>query len=139
MMRYLLIDLIPGLIGGVVGGIAGYFLVYWISRQGFYAPVLPGALAGLGCGLASRTDSTLRGILCAIEAVIAGLVTEWIVFYRPAEMTFANFQGFLGQFPQEPMVTKLLLALGVFLGFWWGRECTLRGRLIRPKEKPIAD
>ena len=61
-MRKLLIDFVPGLIAGVVGGIAGYFVVYWISRQGFYAPVLPGALAGLACGLASRTDSIPRGI-----------------------------------------------------------------------------
>ncbi len=138
-MRKLLIDFVLGLIAGVVGGIAGYFVVYWISRQGFYAPVLPGALAGLACGLASRTDSILRGILCAVEAAILGLVTEWLIFYRPAETTVANFQGFLTQFPQEPMVTKLLLALGVFLGFWWGRECTLRSRLIRPETKPIAE
>jgi fructose-specific phosphotransferase system IIC component len=138
-MRKLLIDFVPGLIGGVVGGIAGYFLVYWISQQGFYAPVLPGALAGLGCGLASRTDSLPRGIACAVLAVIVGLITEWLVFYRPVETTFANFQGFLTQFPKEPMVTKLLLGLGVFLGFWWGRECTLRSRLNRPQAKTTAE
>jgi hypothetical protein len=123
----------------VVGGIVGYFLVEWISRQGLYAPVLPGALAGLGCGLASRTDSNVRGILCAIEATILGLITQWLVIYGPAEISFANFQGFLTRLPHQPPITLLLLALGVFLGFWWGRECTLRSRLIRSKAKPIAD
>lgn len=134
-----LIESVPGLVAGVVGGIAGYFVVSWISQQGFYAPVLPGALAGLACGLASRTDSIPRGILCAVEAAVLGLISEWLVFYRPVETTFANFQGFLTQFPNEPMITKLLLALGVFLGFWWGRECTLRSRLIRPETRPIAE
>ena len=138
-MRKVLIEYVPALIGGVVGGVVGYIIVYWIRQQGFYAPVLPGALAGLGCGLLARTDSNARGVLCAVEALILGLVTEWLVFYQPRDKTFANFQGFLGQLPQEPMVTKLLLGLGVFLGFWWGRECSLRGRLIRPTPKPIEE
>ena len=51
-MRKVLVEYVPGLVGGVVGGMAGYFVFAWLSRQGFWAPVLPGALAGLGCGLA---------------------------------------------------------------------------------------
>ncbi len=135
-MRKILIDLVPGLLGGIVGGVIGYFLVDWISRQGFYAPMLPGALAGLGCGLLSRTDSNLRGGLCAVEAAILGLVTQWLVFFRPREKTFENFLGFASQLKDEPGITKILLALGVFLGFWWGREATSprRGRVERPSE-----
>jgi hypothetical protein len=137
-MRKLLIEFVPGLVAGIVGGIAGYFIVYWIRRQGFYAPVLPGALTGLACGLASRTDSNLRGILCAVEAAIIGLLTEWSVYDPTFEMDLANFQGFLARFPKQPPITFLLLGLGVFLGFWWGRECTIRSRLNRRETRPIA-
>ena len=134
-MRKVLIEYVPALFGGVIGGVAGYFIVAWISDQGFYAPVLPGALAGLGCGLLARTDSNVRGALCAVEALVAGLVVEWLVFYRPREKTLGIFLEFVGQLGKEPMITKILLALGVFLGFWWGRECTIRGRRIRPTGK----
>ena len=33
---------------------------------------------------------------------------------------------------------KLLLALGVFLGFWWGRECTIRRWQIRPEDERLS-
>ena len=59
-MRKFLKDFLPGLIGGAVGGLVGYFLVGWVSRQGFYAMILPGALVGLGCGQASPTRRTLE-------------------------------------------------------------------------------
>ena len=84
-MRKLLIEFVPGLVGGVVGGIAGYFLFGWLLRYGLFAPVLPGALAGLGCGLLSRTDSTIRGILCAVLALVMGVVSEWILMIPPFE------------------------------------------------------
>jgi hypothetical protein len=141
MMRKVLVEYVPGLVGGLMGGLLGYFIVYWIRQQGFYAPVIPGALAGLGCGLLSRTNSNIRGVLCALEAVAAGLLTEWLVFFLPREKSFESFLGFVGQLKDEPKITQILLTLGVFLGFWWGREATLRGRMIRPEpqSKPVED
>lgn len=144
-MRKILIDFVPGLVGSVIGGLLGYFLVDWLRRQGFYTIVLPGALAGLGCGFFSLTHSKARGVLCALEAAAFGLVTEWLVMYGPKEKTLDNFLGFLAQFQNEPWVTIVMLALGVFLGFWWGRETTnpWRHRLAPDEAKatsrPVTD
>jgi hypothetical protein len=137
-MRKILVTFIPGLIGSVVGGFLGYVLVVALWKQGFYTVVLPGALAGLGCGLCSWTNSTIRGILCALEAAAFGLVTEWLVMYGPHEPSLENFIGFINQFNREPWVTDLMLGLGVFLAFWWGREATFpwRDRFASVESKP---
>jgi hypothetical protein len=127
-MRKILVTFIPGLIGGLVGGFLGYYLVGALWKQGFYTVVLPGALAGLGCGLCSWTNSTTRGLICALEAAAFGLVTEWLVMYGPRESSLENFVGFIRQFDREPWVTDLMLGIGVFLGFWWGREATFPWR-----------
>jgi hypothetical protein len=139
-MRKILIDFVPGLVGSLVGGFLGYFLVEWLRRQGFYTIVLPGALAGLGCGLFSVTSSRVRGILCALEAAAFGLISEWLIMYGPKEKTLDNFLGFLAQFKNEPLITPLMLALGVFLGYWWGREATFpwRHRFASFESKPSS-
>ena len=80
-MKSIAYDILPGLLGGLVGGFAGYLLLGWVVKQGYDAPVLVGAFAGLGCGMASRTDSNPRGILCAILATIGGLLAQWKLFH----------------------------------------------------------
>jgi hypothetical protein len=40
-------NMVAGLAGAVAGGAIGYFTFIWIARQGFYALMLPGALAGV--------------------------------------------------------------------------------------------
>lgn len=132
-MKSLALEIVPGLIGGVVGGFVGYLAFAWIVRQGFYAPVLPGALAGIGCGLASRSDSNLRGALCAVVALLAGLLAEWWLFPLPVR-TDGGFLAFLRHAHRLPPITLIMLGLGGFLGFWWGREWTLR-----PRSKPRPD
>ena len=128
-MRRILVDFVPGLMGGLVGGVIGYFVVYWIRQQGFYAPVIPGALAGLGCGFFSVTNSRIRGILCALIALGAIVISEWKLFAPPVE-TDGSLLQFASHFPQQPPLTLIMTVLGTFLGFWWGRETTFpwRGR-----------
>jgi len=130
-MRKVLIEYVPALLGGLVGGIVGYFLFAWLLRYGLWAPVVPGAITGLGCGLLARTDSNLRGGLCALEALVIGVVSEWRLLSPPFD-TDGSLPDYLKHLHELPPPTLFMLALGVFLGFWWGRECTLRGRLIRP-------
>ena len=135
-MRKILLEFVPGLLGGVVGGVLGYFVVGWISRQGFYAMILPGALVGLGCGQASSTRSNVRGVVSALMALIAGLISEWLVFYHPAERTVGSFVEFLSKFGQQPMVTPIMIAVGTLFGYWWGREeriGSIRGGPRRPE------
>ena len=66
-----------GLLGATIGGALGYLAFFFMTRQGFYPMVLPGALLGLGCGFLSGTKSTGLGILCGLLAVVLGLVIEW--------------------------------------------------------------
>ena len=59
----------------------GHFAFLWIARQGFYAIILPGALIGFAGGWAIQRQTlasgAVFGIVCAVIAVIAGLVSEW--------------------------------------------------------------
>ena len=53
------VGFVLGLGGAVAGAFLGYLLFVAIAGQGFYAIVLPGALAGVGCGaLSGRKSNT---------------------------------------------------------------------------------
>jgi hypothetical protein len=134
-MRKILIDFVPGLVGAALAGVAGFFIVSWISQQGYYAPVIPGALAGLACGFLSVTDSKIRGILCLLIAGMSGLVAQWKLLMRRFE-TDGSFLDFLAHLHTETPITLIMIALGTFLGFWWGREstCPWRDRFRGPAE-----
>ncbi len=128
-------EYVPGLVGGAIGGALGYAGVGWLARQGFYAPVLPGALAGLGCGLLSRLPSSGRGIACAALAFVAGAFGEkdhFLPQWKPSDRSFLDFVAHLNP-TYQPTLTLFLLGLGVFLGFWWGREGTMPAWMARPK------
>src|SRR3954454_19419576 len=77
-----------GLVGAAVGGAVGYFLFGWLVGQGYYGMIIPGAFLGLGCGLLSRHDSTVRGLICAAAAVALALFTEWKFFPFRADESF---------------------------------------------------
>ena len=118
MKQILLI--VPGLVAGVVGGVLGVFLFAWVWKQGFYALILPGALAGLACGLCSPWgDSNLRGALNGVIALFSGLVAEWRAYPFIADESFAYF---LQHATKLRTLTLILLGIGTFIGFWWGRE-----------------
>jgi hypothetical protein len=63
-------------LGTTIGAVIGYYLFFWITKQGLYPMVVPGALMGLGCGALSGTKSNAIGIVCALAAVILGLFIE---------------------------------------------------------------
>ena len=53
MSRYLISNLL-GLVGAIAGGVLGFYTFGWLSRQGFYGLIIPGAFLGLGCSLLAR-------------------------------------------------------------------------------------
>jgi hypothetical protein len=114
-------NMLIGLAGAVAGGVLGYFAFIWIARQGFYALMLPGGLAGLGASLFVNDRSVLRGVLCGVFALGLGLVAEW---------RFAPFIAdpglgyFLAHVHQLQPITLLMIAAGGVFGYWLalGRE-----------------
>jgi hypothetical protein len=108
-----------GLIGGLVGGYVGYHLFFWITHQGFYALVLPGALLGLGCGALARHRSAARGAVCAVAALGLGMYTDWAFepFRKDQSLSY-----YLGHLHQLTPVTMLMLGMGALVAFWTGKD-----------------
>ena len=66
-----------GILGAVLGAVVGFFLFQFLTQQGLYLIVLPGALVGLGCGFAARSRSFVFAIIAVAVAIPATIVCEW--------------------------------------------------------------
>jgi hypothetical protein len=109
MMQSLLV-----LVGAVAGGALGYFAFFWIAAQGFYGLIVPGALLGLGAGIA-KNRSVVLAVVCGLGAVALGLFTEW----RFAPFREDESLGFFLRHVQDlKPVTLLMIAVGGLIGFW---------------------
>jgi len=122
-MRKILITFVPGLIAAGAGGYLGHLAAGWLIGQGRDAPMLPGALAGLACGFCSIDRSRVRAGLCALIALAAGLLSYWKLWSPPFE-TDGSFLDLIKNVHRLLPYTLIMLGLGTFLGFWWGREST---------------
>jgi hypothetical protein len=114
-------DMLVGLAGALIGGAIGYVAFVWIARQGFYALMLPGALAGVGTSLFVSDRSVPRAALCGVFALGLGLFAEW----RFAPFIKDPRPGyFLAHVHQLQPITLLMIAAGGVLGYWLalGRE-----------------
>jgi hypothetical protein len=105
----------------VAGGVLGYFAFVWIARQGFYALMLPGGLAGLGASVLAKDRSVPRAVICGLFALGLGLVAEWKFAPFIADSSLGYF---LAHVHQLRPITLLMIAGGAFLGYWLalGRE-----------------
>jgi hypothetical protein len=102
------------LLGAALGGAAGYALFVIALRFGFYAIVLPGALLGIGAGLA-RNRSVLMALLCGLLALGLGLFTEWK--YSPF-VKDDRIEYFVTHIHKLNPIDLGLIGLGGFIGFW---------------------
>jgi hypothetical protein len=127
-----------GFIGAVVGGVFGYYAFKWIWHQGFYALVIPGGLLGLGCGLAARHPSKIRGVICGLAGLLLGLYTEWTFYPFKADDSFFYLVSHAYQL--KP-VTLLMVALGGIVAYWSGAEGDIArlGSFSSPKPTTRAD
>lgn len=112
-MRFAL-TLLRGLAGAIVGIVVAYFLVKWLRSQGMYAMMLPGLLAGLGCGFAAGRKSYWLGILAAVITMVAGILIEWHVFYNEPLGKFLSLFHTLRPFKH------LMHVIGIAAAFWFG-------------------
>lgn len=100
--------------GAVAGAIVGHVLCVWMARQGFYALVLPGGLAGLGAGC-FRCRAIWVAVVSAFIGLGATLVTEWHLAPFIADDSFGYFVTHVGLL--RP-VTLAMMAIGTALAFW---------------------
>ncbi len=121
-------NLFLGLIGGVAGGIVGFFVCKWLATQGFYAVVIPGAMVGLGFGLAARKRHQAFGLICAVLGLFAGLITQWKVYSNEP-----SFWKLVGELKDYSIVTWVLLGLGVVMAYSFGLG---RDRYQPPRQSP---
>lgn len=114
-------NLLAGLVGALAGGTVGYVAFIWIARQGFYALMLPGAMAGLGASLLVSDRSVLRGVLCGFFAVGLGLFAEWQFAPFIKDHSFGYFVAHIANL--RP-ITLLMISAGGGFGYWFalGRE-----------------
>ncbi len=109
---------LAALIGAALGGTVGYYLFFWITRQGYYGLIIPGALLGIGAGL-FKPGGKWVAVVCGIAAVILGLVCEWQ--FAPY-IRDNSFSYFLSHLHQLKPVTMIMIALGGLIGFWSARR-----------------
>src|SRR5262249_16754439 len=108
--------------GGAVGGVIGYFLFRWLLTKGFYALVMPGALLGLGAGLAAQGRSLPLGVVCAVAALALTIFAEWSRPGGPfpADASFAYFVTHLHQL-DGALVKYGMMGAGTACAYWFGQ------------------
>lgn len=107
------------IVGGIAGAVLGYFLFGWVVGQGYYAPMVPGALLGLGCGLLASKPSNRRGVVCALAAVLLGLYTEWAYFPFSADRGLGYFVRHVGDLKS---ISLVLIAVGAAIAFYLAKD-----------------
>jgi hypothetical protein len=122
-MPRLLVSNLLGLVGAIVGGVLGFYTFGWLIYYGFYGLMIPGAFLGLGCSLAARHPSTIRGILCGLAALGLAIFTEWK--FRPFEAD-QSFSYLVTHLTSLTPVTLLMIGVGAFIAFWVGKDSGLR-------------
>lgn len=125
-----------GLLGAVIGGALGALLFHFALKNGFYAIVLPGAIAGMFCGGFMGRRYLPAGILCGIFATALTLGVEWWYFPFRKDQSLAYFVAHVHQLRPFKLA---LLALGPFLAVWFGmgREgAAWLGPRQRPRKGP---
>jgi hypothetical protein len=123
MPRQLISNLL-GLVGAGIGGVLGFYTFGWLVGQGFYGPMIPGALLGLGCSLLAQHSSTIRGVVCGLAGLGLGLFSEW--WFRPFNDD-ESLSYFLKNLSSLSAVTLPLIGVGAFIAFWMAREAGLPG------------
>ena len=113
-----------GLVGAGIGGVLGFYTFGWLVGQGFYGPMIPGALLGLGCSLLAQHSSTIRGVICGLAGLGLGLFAEW--WFRPFNAD-ESLSYFLKNLSSLSAITLPLIGVGALIAFWTGRDAGLPG------------
>jgi hypothetical protein len=104
--------------GGIVGGLVGYLIFTWLSKYNLDGLAIPGALLGLGAGLAARGQSHLLGISCGIAAALLSVFSEWSAFPFIKDGSLSFFLAHIHHLAPPKLV---MFALGTGLAYWFGK------------------
>jgi hypothetical protein len=103
-----------GLLAAAIAGCVGYFAFFWITRQGFYALILPPALLGLAAGYAVGARSQVFAIVCGFAGLALGIFTEWKFAPFKADGSLVYFVTHIQEL--KPL-TQILLAVGTVISY----------------------
>ena len=111
------LTVVRGLLGAILGAVLGYFAFRLLIKQGIYAMVLPGALVGIGCGLAMQREFKPLGVVSAVIALVLGVFLEWQFLPFRADKSLSYFLTHLHQVKPFDL---LMIALGTAAAYWFG-------------------
>lgn len=117
--RSRIVSNVLGVVGAAAGGVFGHVLFHWITRQGFYALIVPGGMLGLGCNLLARHPSRPRGIACGVAALLLGVYTEWTWRKFNADGSFSFFLTHV--YLLQP-ITLVMIVAGGLIAYWLGKD-----------------
>ena len=110
--------ILRGLAGAVIGGVVGYFVFRWLARSGLYGIIIPGALLGLGAGLAARGQSIVLGVIAGCATLALSIVAEWSLFPFIKD---GSLSYFITHLHTLPAIKLIMMAIGVGLAYWLGQ------------------
>jgi hypothetical protein len=110
-------DLSFGLVGTALGATLGYYIFFLFVKQGFYAPLIPGASSGILCAMLSGRKSYTLAITSCITALILSVFIEWQL---GPFLENKSFFFFIKNLNNLPPATKILIGIGGVLAFWFG-------------------
>ena len=110
--------ILRGLAGAAIGGAIGYLVFRWLARSGLYGIIVPGALLGLGAGLAARGHSMLLGVIAACAALVLSIFAEWSLFPFIKD---GSLSYFVTHVHTLPAIKLIMMAIGVGLAYWLGQ------------------
>jgi len=116
-----------GVAGAIAGGVVGFFLFQILVDQGLYFMVLPGALVGLGCGLAVRSRSFVFSAIAMLISIPVTIVCEWKkdAYYCDDNETLMGIIEYTTRMSTPELRGSLILvfiALNALIAFWLGRR-----------------
>ncbi len=117
-----LISHVLSLVGAVLGAAIGFYTFLWLLKQGYYGLIIPGAFLGLGCSLASRHRSMVRGLLCGVAALGLSQFADWY-----CTITDDGFLEFLSHGKTLTPVTMVMTGIATLVAFWIGSDASFLG------------
>ncbi len=107
-----------GIIGAAIGGAAGFYAFKWLLTQGYYGLALPAILLAIGFAIGARKSMISGGVFCAVAGLMLMIFSEWSTspFVKDESLGY-----FLKNLTDLQSVTKIFIAVGTVVAFWFGR------------------